>query len=196
MTGLDLENDVIIEISCIITNGNLEVVDEKGWGAVIHQDKETMDKMVGTPSPGAQAVLINFYLHNHLKSQDEWCTKTHASTGLTSEVLSSTTTPAEAASSLLAYIKKYIPEPRRGLLAGNSVHADRAFLSKGPYKQVIDHLHYRILDVSSIKEAAKRWCDLDVLVGQPKKEGKHRGREDIEESISEARYWKERVFQK
>ncbi|KAA8567256.1 hypothetical protein EYC84_010291 [Monilinia fructicola] len=172
MTGLDLENDVIIEISCIITNGNLEVMDEEGWGAVIYQNKETMDKM------------------------DEWCTRTHASTGLTSEVLSSTTTAAEAASSLLAYIKKYIPEPRRALLAGNSVHADKAFLSKGPYKQVIDHLHYRILDVSSIKEAAKRWCDLEVLVGQPKKEGKHRGREDIEESIAEARYWKERVFQK
>ncbi|KAF7854155.1 hypothetical protein EAF04_010452 [Stromatinia cepivora] len=172
MTGLDIEKDVIIEISCIITNGNLEVVDEKGWGAVIHQDKETMDKM------------------------DEWCTKTHASTGLTSEVLSSRTTPAQAASSLLSYIKKYIPEPKRGLLAGNSVHADKAFLSKGPYKQVIEHFHYRILDVSSIKEAAKRWCDLDVLVEQPRKEGRHRGREDIVESIEEARFWKERVFQR
>ncbi|TGO45752.1 hypothetical protein BCON_0368g00040 [Botryotinia convoluta] len=171
MTGLDVENDVIIEVSCVITNGNLEVMDEKGWNAVIHQDQETMDKM------------------------DEWCTTTHASTGLTSEVLSSTTTPTEAAESLLKYIKSWVPEPRRALLAGNSVHADKAFLSKGPYKQIIEHLHYRILDVSSIKEAAKRWCDLRVLVDQPKKQGKHRGREDILESIEEARYWKERVFQ-
>ncbi|CAD6446782.1 5e58743a-94f1-4a58-8ac2-8e12c387261f [Sclerotinia trifoliorum] len=172
MTGLDIEKDVIIEISCIITNGNLEILDEEGWSAVIHQDKETMDKM------------------------DEWCTKTHASTGLTSEVLSSRTTPDSAANSLLYYIKKYIPQPRRGVLAGNSVHADKAFLSKGPYKKVIDHLHYRILDVSSINEAAKRWCDLDVLVEQPRKKKNHRGRDDIEESIEEARYWKERVFNK
>ncbi|APA14537.1 hypothetical protein SS1G_06475 [Sclerotinia sclerotiorum 1980 UF-70] len=170
MTGLDIEKDVIIEISCIITNGNLEILDKEGWNAVIHQDKETMDKM------------------------DEWCTKTHASTGLTSEVLSSRTTPASAANSLLYYIKKYIPQPQRGVLAGNSVHADKAFLSKGPYKKVLEHLHYRILDVSSINEAAKRWCSLDVLVEQPRKKKIHRGRDDIEESIEEARYWKERIF--
>ena len=76
------------------------------------------------------------------------------------------------------------------------MHADKAFLTKEPYKKIIEHLHHRILDVSSIKEAAKRWCDLEVLVGQPEKKGRHRGREDIEESIVEARYWKERVFQR
>lgn len=66
-------------------------------------------------------------------------------------------TPEEAATGLLAYIQKHVPEKRVALLAGNSVHADRAFLRKEPYKKVLDHLHYRILDVSSIKEAARRW---------------------------------------
>lgn len=77
--------------------------------------------------------------------------------GLTSAVINSTVTPQQAADGLLAYIQKYVPKKRVALLAGNSVHADRAFLYKEPYKKVLDHLHYRILDVSSIKEAARRW---------------------------------------
>jgi oligoribonuclease len=77
--------------------------------------------------------------------------------GLTAAVIESTTTPQQAASDLLSYIQKHIPEKGVALLAGNSVHADRAFLRKGPYQKVLDHLHYRILDVSSIKEAARRW---------------------------------------
>ena len=66
-------------------------------------------------------------------------------------------TPQQAANGLLAYIQRYVPERGVALLAGNSVHADRAFLRREPYKKVLDHLHYRILDVSSIKEAARRW---------------------------------------
>jgi len=77
--------------------------------------------------------------------------------GLIQAVINSTVTPEVAADGLLAYIKKYVPEKRIALLAGNSVHADRAFLRKEPYKKVLDHLHYRILDVSSIKEATRRW---------------------------------------
>jgi len=172
MTGLDVDNDVIIEIFCLITNGNLEVIDEKGWGAVIRQSKETMDKM------------------------DEWCTITHRKSGLTAAVLLSNTSPDEAANSLLEYIQKHLPEKGRGLLAGNSVHADKAFLRKQPYAKVMEHLSYRILDVSSIKEAAKRWSSLDVLVGAPKKKGLHQAKEDILESIEEARYYKEAIFQK
>ncbi|CAG8955417.1 hypothetical protein HYFRA_00010281 [Hymenoscyphus fraxineus] len=172
MTGLDVENDVIIEIFCIITNGNLDVLDEEGWGAVIHQPKERMDQM------------------------DEWCTKTHGDSGLTAAVLSSTTTPEQASASLLGYIKKYIKSPRTALLAGNSVHADKAFLRRGAYKQVHDYLSYRILDVSTIKEAALRWCDAEVVEGKPAKKLLHKAKDDILESIEEARYYKEVIFQK
>jgi oligoribonuclease len=172
MTGLDIDNDVVIEIFCIITNGNLDVLDEEGWGRVIHQTKATMNKM------------------------DDWCTRTHAKSGLTAAVLASKVTPEQAADDLFEYIKKYVPQSKRALLAGNTVHADKAFLRKEPYKKVIDHLHHRILDVSSIKEAAKRWSNLDVLLGVPKKAGLHQAKEDILESIEEARYYKEAIFQR
>ncbi|TVY14570.1 Mitochondrial oligoribonuclease [Lachnellula arida] len=172
MTGLDLDNDVIIEIFCVITNGNLDVLDEEGWGAVIHQSKETMDKM------------------------DEWCTKTHGASGLTAAVIASSTTAEQASTALLSYIKRFVPEPKRALLAGNTVHADKAFLRKAPYTQVHDHFSHRILDVSSLKEAAKRWCGLDVLVGVPKKMLLHQAKADILESIEEARYYKETIFQR
>jgi oligoribonuclease len=76
---------------------------------------------------------------------------------LTAAVIASTVTAEEAASGLLAYIQKHVPVKGTALLAGNSVHADRAFLRKEPYKKVLDHLHYRILDISSLKEAARRW---------------------------------------
>ncbi len=89
----------------------------------------------------------------------------------------------------------YVPEPKRALLAGNSVHADKAFLRKKPYKKVSDHFSHRILDVSSIKEAAKRWCELDILTGVPKKKTLHKAKDDILESIAEAKYYKEAIFQ-
>ncbi|KAI1094308.1 ribonuclease H-like protein [Rostrohypoxylon terebratum] len=169
MTGLDPDREEIIEIFCIITTGTLDIMDENGWGVVIHQPQERMDKM------------------------DDWCTRTHAKTGLTAAVLASKVTPEQAADELLAYIKKYIPE-RGALLAGNSVHADRAFLRKEPYKKVVDHLHHRILDVSALKEAARRWCPKAVIRGAPKKQGLHQAKEDILESIAEARYYKDVIF--
>ena len=111
-------------------------------------------------------------------------------------MLESKVTPEQASTSLLSYIRKYIPEPKRALLAGNTVHADKAFLRKEPYRKVHDHLHHRILDVSSLKEAAKRWSSLDVLLGVPEKKLEHKAKEDILESIEEARYYKEAIFQK
>lgn len=170
MTGLDYVNDKIIEIFCLITDGDLNIAHDAGWGTVIHQSQERMDQM------------------------DEWCRNTHGKSGLTAAVVKSTVTAEQAADELLAYIQRHIPEPRTALLAGNSVHADRAFLSKGPYKQVLDHLHYRILDVSSIKEAAKRWRP-DVVANAPVKKGLHEARQDIIESIEEARFYKEAIFQ-
>ncbi|KAH7374865.1 oligoribonuclease [Plectosphaerella cucumerina] len=170
MTGLDPDQEEILEIHCIITTGDLQVLDPEGWGVVVHHPASRLDKM------------------------GEWCTRTHAQTGLTAAVLASTTTAEEAAAGLLEYVKRYIPAARKALLAGNSVHADRAFLAKGPYAAVLEHLHYRILDVSSIKEAAKRWCPPAVAAGVPVKTGTHRGREDILESIAEARYYQEAIF--
>lgn len=169
MTGLDPDREEIIEIFCIITTATLEVVDEQGWGTVVHQTKERMDMM------------------------DDWCTATHEKSGLTASVIASTVTPEQAAEELLAYIKKYVPERKTALLAGNSVHADRAFLRKEPYKKVTQHLHHRLMDVSTIKEAARRWCP-EVLRKAPGKRGLHQAREDILESIAEARYYKDAIF--
>ncbi|CAI4216746.1 unnamed protein product [Parascedosporium putredinis] len=87
-----------------------------------------------------------------LDRMSEWCRTTHA-----------------AAAGLLAYVRRFAPEPRSALLAGNTVHMDKMFLMQEPYRPVIDHLHYRILDVSAIKEAAKRWCPADVVAGVPAK---------------------------
>jgi oligoribonuclease len=172
MTGLDLEKDVIIEVSCIITNGNLDIVEPRGLDLTIHQSKERMDQM------------------------DEWCTRTHRESGLTAAVIASQTTAEKAAERLLAYITQYIPEPKVALLAGNSVHADKAFLRLPPWTKVHDHFSHRILDVSAIKEAAHRWSPKDVIEGVPKKKLLHKARDDILESIEEARYYKEAIFQK
>ncbi|KAF3764872.1 ribonuclease H-like protein [Cryphonectria parasitica EP155] len=170
MTGLDPDKEEIIEIFCLITNGNLDLLDAEGWGTVVHQPRARMDQM------------------------DEWCTRTHGESGLTAAVITSEVTPEQAADELLSYIKKYVPDRRVALLAGNSVHADRTFLAKGPYRRVVEHLHYRILDVSSIKEAARRWCP-QVAARVPQKKTLHKARDDILESIEEARYYKEAIFQ-
>lgn len=170
MTGLDPDNDVIIEIFCIITNGKLDVLDEQGWGTVVHASKDKMHSM------------------------GDYVTEMHRKTGLTEKVLASEVTPQEAADRLLEYIQKFVPERKKALLAGNSVHADRAFLRKEPYKKVASYLHHRILDVSAIKEAAKRWSDPAIARHVPQKKMLHQARQDILESIEEARYYKECIF--
>ncbi|POR39786.1 Uncharacterized protein TPAR_00010 [Tolypocladium paradoxum] len=170
MTGLNPDTDEILEIYCILTTGNLDVIDDEGFHAVVHWPKSRLDQM------------------------DDWCTASHGSSGLTAAVLASTTTPSEAAAGLYAYITRLVPERRKALLAGNSVHADRAFLRRGPYASVVDHLHYRILDVSAIKEAARRWSPPGVAAGAPAKEGRHLARHDVLESIEEARYYRDAIF--
>ncbi|KAL1897886.1 Phosphatidylinositol 3,4,5-trisphosphate-dependent Rac exchanger 2 protein [Sporothrix stenoceras] len=195
MTGLNPDNDVILEIYCFITDGQLNLVkmgqsvdgvkldkDETerecpGWGAIIHVPKERLDLM------------------------DSWCTDHHGRSGLTEAVLKSSVTHEEAADGLLAYIRQYIPKPRLGLLAGSSVHADKAFLRRAPYDRVMDHLHYRILDVSTIKEAVRRWQprvpegeDVPKKDKVQHKESKHRARDDILDSIAEARRYKRMLF--
>ena len=170
MTGLDRQTDTILSIACFITDSHLNLLDPTGFEIVIHHDQSTLDAM------------------------GDWCTSQHTKTGLTSQALASTTTADSAADQLLAYIQKYVPTARRGLLAGNSVHCDKAFLDKPPYAKVMEHLHYRILDVSSIKEAAMRWSPWEVAMKVPVKKGLHQAREDILESIEEARYWREVLF--
>ena len=170
MTGLDPDVEEILEIYCIVTTGDLEVLDHEGYHAVIHWPKSRMDQM------------------------GEWCVNTHAKTGLTAAVIDSTTSPQDAADGLYAYITKLVPQRRKALLAGNSVHADAAFLRKGPYAKVMSHLHHRILDVSALKEAARRWCGPHIVADVPMKKAKHKARDDILESIQEAKYYQETIF--
>ncbi|KAJ9094317.1 hypothetical protein QFC19_008002 [Naganishia cerealis] len=179
MTGLDEETDVIIEIAVIITNGNLEPVDD-GIEYVIKTDKEVLDKYVGS-----------FFMPLHHEADSnrrmgEWCTKQHGESGLTASCIASPYTYQQVSDEILAYVKKWVPDERVGILAGSSVHADKRFLAKG-MPELDAHLHYRIvgtfvpcsighvsrldwsithfllsLDVSSIKELAKRWYPGDV----------------------------------
>ncbi|CAF9905718.1 MAG: hypothetical protein GOMPHAMPRED_003337 [Gomphillus americanus] len=170
MTGLNTESDKIMSLCCMITDANLNIYDDKGYEAIIHHDKETLDKM------------------------DAWCTKTHGHSGLTKACLESTTTAELAADQLLRYIKVFVPEHNSALLAGNSVHADKGFLSKPPYNHVLKHLHHRIFDVSTLKEAARRWASDSILAAVPQKQNLHQAREDILESIEEARYYRKVLF--
>lgn len=170
MTGLDTDNDTILSIACFITDAQLSLLDSQGWEATIHHDASTLARM------------------------DEWCTTTHSRSGLTAACIASTTTAQHAADGLLAYVQRYVPEPRSGLLAGNSVHFDREFLRRGPYRKVVEHLTYRILDVSAIKEAARRWAPPEVLRQAPRKRELHQARQDILESIEEARFYREVFF--
>lgn len=170
MTGLDVVNDEIIQIACYVTDYDLKLLEEEGFETVVHQPKERMDQM------------------------DDWCTKTHAKTGLTGRVISSDITPEAAANALLEYVQKLVPDSGKAILAGNSVHYDKEFLRREPYGKFLDHLHHRILDVSSIKEAARRWADRSLVKGAPKKKGTHEARQDILESIEEARYYREIFF--
>lgn len=171
MTGLNLEVDSIMSIACFITDWRLNLLDPKGFDCVIHQDQVSLDRM------------------------DTWCTNTHAASGLSSACLASTTSPEAGANALLSYIQDLVPDSGRALLAGNSVHCDKEFLRKAPYTRILHHLHYRILDVSSIKEAVRRWAPEEIIDQIPEKKCLHQAREDILESIQEARFYRETFFQ-
>ncbi|KAF2398439.1 putative RNA exonuclease Rex2 [Trichodelitschia bisporula] len=172
MTGLDIENDVILQIACFITDANLNLLEPNGFEIVVHHEKPVLDAM------------------------DPWCTRTHEKSGLTAAVLASTVTPEQAAEALLAYVTSLVPTPHKALLAGNTVHADKAYLRQAPYNTLIEHLHHRILDVSAIKEAARRWADPGVLARIPRKKALHEARTDILESIEEARFYRDAFFRR
>jgi len=172
MTGLDIEDDVLLSIACFVTDYDLNLLDENGFEVVIHRSKEVMDAM------------------------DEWCTKTHAKSGLTARVLASEITPDQAAEMLLEYVKGHVPQPGKAVLAGNTIHQDRAFLRKSPFTPFVDYLHHRLLDVSSLKEAMRRWSSKDIIKGSPAKQGLHDARQDVLESIEEAKYYRDVFFKK
>ncbi|KAF8967952.1 ribonuclease H-like domain-containing protein [Flammula alnicola] len=167
MTGLNPHKDQIIEIAVLITNGNLDIVDE-GIEYVIKTDKTYLDGM------------------------DAWCTEQHGRSGLTKACLESPHTLEFVSKTVLDYIKKWIPTERIGVLAGNSVHADRMFLA-AHMPEVLDWLHYRIVDVSSVKELSRRWY---AQRGIPPKttETSHRALDDIRGSIKELQWYRENIF--
>jgi oligoribonuclease len=116
----------------------------------------------------------------------------HASSGLTDEVLASTVTLQEAEQRVLDYIKQYVPEPKKAPLCGNSIATDRGFITRD--MPLLDEwLHYRMVDVSSVKELARRWYPR-AYFNAPKKGGGHRALADIEESVQELQYYRAAVF--
>ncbi|RMD40530.1 hypothetical protein DV735_g4615, partial [Chaetothyriales sp. CBS 134920] len=171
MTGLDATADTILSLSCFITTAQLDLVEPDGYHCVIH------------------------HTESQLAAMSDWCIHHHGASGLTRQCLASATTADAAAAELLAYIQTHIPQPRRALLAGNSIHADRMFLAarhrrvSSPWQPVLDHLHYRLFDVSAAKEMVRRWCAADVLRAVPRKQLRHTAREDVLESIDEARFY-------
>ncbi|SCU79102.1 LAME_0A07228g1_1 [Lachancea meyersii CBS 8951] len=165
MTGLDHTKDKIIEICCIITDENLNMVDEAGYESVVHCDRIILDGM------------------------DEWCVEHHSSSGLTQKVLESTKTTQQVEDELLAYVQKWIPTARRGVLAGNTVHMDRLFMLR-EFPKVVNHLFYRIIDVSTIMEVSFRH-NPELASVFPRKKGAHTAKSDILESIAQLKWYRE-----
>lgn len=166
MTGLDVEKDCLVEIAVLVTDYDLNILDD-GLSVVIKPREDSLANM------------------------SEFVTNMHKESGLFEE-LSAGEDLAAAERRVLEYIKKYAPEPRTAPLAGNSIGTDRMFLNK--YMPELDaHLHYRNVDVSSIKELVKRWYP-KVYFQLPKKTGGHRALADIRESISELAYYQKTVF--
>ncbi len=167
MTGLDHDNDVIVEIATIVTDDDLNIVAE-GPDLVVHADEDLLARM--------NDVVRNM----------------HTGSGLLDKIRTSTVDLADAGAQTLAFIKEHVPEPRTVPLCGNSIGTDRRFLAKW-LPEIEEHLHYRSVDVSSVKELAKRWYP-EAVTRAPGKHGTHRALDDIRESIAELRYYREAVF--
>ncbi|SDJ37777.1 oligoribonuclease [Frankineae bacterium MT45] len=167
MTGLELSHDALIEIAVVVTDAELNVLDE-GLDIIINAPDAVLDNMV------------------------PFVRDMHANSGLTDEVRASTVGMADAEQQVLAYIKKHIPEAKSAPLCGNSIATDRGFLARD-MPELDEHLHYRMIDVSSVKELAKRWYPR-VYFAQPAKGLAHRALADILESIQELQYYRSTVF--
>lgn len=167
MTGLDLGSDKLIEIAALVTDAELNILGE-GVDIVIHADDEALAAM------------------------PDIVRDMHAHSGLTEEVRQSTVTMEDAEQRVLAYIREHVPEPNSAPLAGNSIGTDRGFISRD-MTELDTHLHYRMVDVSSIKELVRRWYPR-IYYAKPEKGLAHRALADIRESISELDYYRRIAF--
>jgi len=166
MSGLNINKETILEMACIVTDTNLKPL-HPGIDVVINQPNEILENM------------------------DDWNKTHHGSSGLIEQVRNSKVSLQQAETMMLDYVQQYV-EPRKAILAGNSVHIDKMFLLK--YMPLfIDHLHYRIVDVSSFKEMCRRW-NPDIFAKLPNKKNAHRALDDILESIQEMQYYKDKLF--
>ncbi|PWD52382.1 oligoribonuclease [Serinibacter arcticus] len=166
MTGLDARRDALIEVAVIVTDSDLTPLGE-GIDIVI------------APTPGSVEQMSDLVRTMHTKS------------GLLEE-LDAGVSMEEARAQVLEYVRSYVPEPRKAPLAGNSVGTDKVFLDR-EMPELVEHLHYRIIDVSSIKELARRWYPR-AYFASPRKQGGHRALADIAESIDELRYYRTALF--
>lgn len=169
MTGLNPDRDKILEIAIIITDSELNILDES-IDIAIQQPREILDNM------------------------NDWCKEHHGQSGLTQRSLNSTTTLNDARKMIYKLIRKYTEE-KQGLLCGNSVYVDRMFLKKF-FPKIESYLNYRIIDVSSIKELAKRWYGKEVgeFLEHKKIDLTHRALDDIKWSINELKFYREKIF--
>jgi oligoribonuclease len=166
MTGLDLEADALIEVAALVTDSELSVLGE-GVDVVIRPPQAALEQM------------------------GDVVRTMHTVSGLLEE-LPSGVTLQEAEDAVLSYIRKWVSDTRKAPLAGNSVSTDRGFLARD-MRKLEEHLHYRIVDVSSLKELARRWYPR-VYFASPDKNGGHRALADIHESIQELKYYREALF--
>ena len=167
MTGLDHTSDVIVEIATLVTDDDLDIVAE-GPDLVVHQSDEVLSRM------------------------DPFVVEMHTSSGLLDKIKNSTITLDDAGAATLAFIREHAPVPRSVPLCGNSIGTDRRFLA-AYLPEIEEHLHYRSVDVSSLKELVRRWYP-DVLTQRGWKQGAHRALDDIRESVFELRLYRELVF--
>jgi oligoribonuclease len=166
MTGLDIERDALIEIACLVTDGELNILDE-GVDVIIKPPPEALDQM------------------------GDVVRTMHTTSGLLEELPGGVTID-EAQEIVLSYVQTHIKEPRRVPLCGNSIATDRWFIARD-MTQLDQYLHYRMVDVSSIKELSRRWYPR-AYYASPPKHGGHRALADITESVQELRYYREAVF--
>jgi len=166
MTGLNITSDALVEVACVVTDGNLRELDE-GIDVVIKPPAEALDQM------------------------PDLVRQMHTSSGLLAE-LAGGITLGEAQDQVLGYVQQFVKEPRKVPLCGNSIATDRAFIARD-LPRLDEFLHYRMIDVSSIKELARRWYPRAYFASPPKVGG-HRALADILESITELRYYREAVF--
>jgi oligoribonuclease len=167
MTGLDLSKDALVEIAVLVTDSDLNILDD-GVDIVIHADDAVLDTM------------------------PDVVREMHANSGLTEAVRQSTVTLADAESQVLDYVRGHIPEARTAPLCGNSIATDRGFIARD-MPALDGHLHYRMIDVSSIKELCRRWYPR-IYYAQPEKGLTHRALADIRESIRELAYYRGTAF--